>query len=81
MANIDQRRMIALRIILELTCRAKIPELVRHDPGILIGQIADEMCLSVDLVQPQVRRLVREGALRTEGRGRGTGYFPGEGGR
>jgi predicted transcriptional regulator len=79
MANIDQRRMIAVHIILELTCRAKIPELVRYDPGILIGDIADEMRLPVDLAQPQVRRMVREGVLRTEGRGRGTRYFPGEG--
>lgn len=81
MESLDQRRMIALRIILELTGRAEIPTIVRREPGIYIGKIADEMGLSVDLVQPQVRRLVREGALRTEGKGRGTGYFPGEGER
>ncbi len=53
---------------------------VAAQPGLRIEQINKELGTSTrDLALP-IRKLIADGAIRTEGAKRSTKYFPGEGG-
>jgi hypothetical protein len=60
--------------------KARVQEFILNNPGLRIEQINKELGTSTrDLALP-LRKLIADGAVRTEGEKRSTQYFPGEGG-
>lgn len=59
--------------------KQRVHEFIRSNPGLRIEQINKELGTQTrDLALP-LRKLISEGAVRTEGEKRSTQYFPGDG--
>jgi hypothetical protein len=54
---------------------ARIPEVIRENPGLAIGGVASQIGVPLEITQTLVRPLIGE-QIRTEGVKRGTRYYP-----
>ena len=62
------------------TAKEQVHDFIRKNPGLRIEQINKELGTSTRDLSLPLKKLISDGAVRTEGEKRSTQYFPGDGG-